>query len=225
MKLNERIQRDREQFKQLPDRSSKINFLWDYYRIPILALLTVIVIALIVLIGNLGRKDTAMHVVLLNSDSSLVECDSNVFDRVLEESSINLKKRKADINDKLSVGQGNDETADIETLQVLSAMFMINDLDLYVADQYYFDYFAANGIYCDLSGFIDEDILKKHSEDLYYIEDGNGSTILGGIVLHEGSLIHQAGYYHDDVIMGVPANAGNADVAIEFIRLLLSDRN
>ena len=225
MKLSERMQRDREQFKQLPDRSSRINFLWDYYRIPILTLLTVIVIVLIVSISSFSKRGTAMRVVLLNSDSSLVECDSTVFDRILEQGDIDLKNRKTDVNDKLFIGQGNDEAADIETLQVLSAMFMISDLDLYVADPYYFDYFATNGGYCDLTGFIDEDILKKHSEDLYYIEDGNGSSILGGIVLHEGSLIHQAGYYHGDVIVGVVANAENADVAAEFIRLLLSDRN
>lgn len=225
MKLSERIQRDREQFRRLPDRNSRIHFLWDYYKIPILAFISLIVIVLIVTIGNLGRKGTAMHVVLLNSDSSLTECDSTIFDKVLEEGTIDLKNRKTDINDKLSIGRGNDEAADIETLQVLSALFMVSDLDLYVADPYYFDYFSSNGALCDLSTLIDKDILERHAEDLHYIEDGNGNTVLAGIVLHKGSLIHQAGYYHDDVILGMAANAGNADVAIEFIRLLLSDRN
>ena len=221
MKLSERIQKDREQFRLLPDRNSRINFIWDYYKIPILAVLSVIGILLIMFISNIGRKDASMYVVLLNCDSALVECDDTVFDRVLADSEMDLKNKTVDINDKLTIGYEHNETADIETLQVLTALFTISDLDLYVADKQYFDYFAEDGGYCDLSRLIDKDILDRHKEDLYYLQDGNSSTILAGIILHPGSLLHEASYYHDDVIMGVPSKASNMNTAIEFIRLML----
>ena len=176
-------------------------------------------------ISNIGRKDASMYVVLLNNDSALVECDESVFDEVLKKSDMDLKGKSVDVNDKLSVGYENNEAADIETMQILTALFTISDLDLYVADKQYFDYFIEDGGYCDLSLLIDKQILDRYSDDLYYFEDGNGNRILGGIILHKGSLIHEAGYYHDDVIMGVVNNANNLDVAIEFIRLMLSDRN
>ena len=225
MKLNERIQRDIEQYKKLPDRNSRIAFIWDYYKVPILAAVSVLGIVLAVALSNLGRKDASMYVVLLNNESSLVECDDTVFDRVLENGKVDLRNKTVDVNDKLSVGRENNEAADIETLQVLTALFTISDLDLYVADRYYFDYFIEDGGYVDLGRLIDKEVLDRYADDLYYVEDGNGNRILAGIVLHPGSLIHQAGYYHDDVIMGVVSNAQNMDVAVEFIRLLLSDRN
>ena len=165
-----------------------------------------------------------MYVVLLNNDSSLVECDAKVFDKVLENSSIDLKGKEVDVNDKLMLGFEDNEKADIETLQILTALFTISDLDLYVADQKYFDYFAEDGGYCDLSRLIDKELLEKVSSDLYYLEDSNGYKYVAGIILHKGSILHEANYYHDDVIMGVTANANNMDVAIEFIRLMLSDR-
>ncbi|MBP5279050.1 MAG: hypothetical protein J6Z03_01080, partial [Erysipelotrichaceae bacterium] len=204
---------------------SKLTFIWDYYKIPILALCFVLSILLIMFISNISRKDASMYVVLLNNDSALVECDDSVFDEVLKKSDMDLKGKSVDVNDKLSVGYENNEAADIETMQILTALFTISDLDLYVADKQYFDYFIEDGGYCDLSLLIDKQILDRYSDDLYYFEDGNGNRILGGIILHKGSLIHEAGYYHDDVIMGVVNNANNLDVAIEFIRLMLSDRN
>ena len=225
MKLSEKLERDKKQLEQLPDSKSRLTFIWDYYKIPIIALLSILAIVMIMFISNIGRKDASMYVVLLNNDSSLVECDSTVFDRVLENSNVDLKNKTVDVNDKLSVGYENNEAADIETLQILTALFTISDLDLYIADKEYFDYFIKDGGYCDLSLLIDKEILDKYSKDLYYFEDSNGKTILGGIILHNDSIIHKAGYYHDDVIMGVVSNANNMDVAIEFIRLMLGDRN
>ena len=224
MKISERINKDLETLNKLPDRRSKIQFVWDYYKIPIIVLLSVLSLFLIIKISNIGRKDASMYVVLLNNDSSLVECDSGVFDEVLKNSSIDLKGKTVDVNDKLMLGFEDNEKADIETLQILTALFTISDLDLYVADQKYFDYFAEDGGYCDLSKLIDKQLLDKVSSDLYYLEDSNGYKYVAGIVLHKGSILHEAHYYHDDVIMGVTANANNMDVAIEFIKLMLSDR-
>lgn len=222
MKLKDKLRRDKEQLERLPDRNSRIAFVWDYYKIPIIAVMSVFAVLLIMFVSSIGRKDASMYAVLLNSDSAFVECDDAVFDRVLEKSGLDLKKKTVDVNDKLTLGYEGNESADIETLNVLSALFTISDLDLYIADQEWFDYFAKGGGYCDLGMLIDKDVLNRHEKDLHYCEDVNGNKILAGIVLHPGSPIHEAGYYHDDVIMGVASRAVNMDVAVEFIRTLLS---
>ncbi len=225
MNFTERLAKDKEQLEKLPDTRSKITFIWDYYKIPIIVVVSVLALFAIFLISNIGRKDASMYVVLLNNDSSLHECNSSIFDETLKEAEIDLKGKSVDVNDKLSVGMEGNEAEDIETMQILTALFTISDLDLYVADKQYFDYFLEDGGYVDLSLLIDKKLLDKYKDDLYYWNDQNGQRILCGIVLHDDSIIHKAGYYHDDVIMGVVGNASNMDVAIEFIRQLLSDRN
>ncbi|MBQ2659257.1 MAG: hypothetical protein IJF87_11900 [Erysipelotrichaceae bacterium] len=225
MNFTERLKRDREQLEKLPDTRSKLTFIWDYYKIPIIAAVSVLALFVVFLISNIGRKDASMYVVLLNNDSSLRECDSSIFDETLKKTDIDLKGKSVDVNDKLSVSRAENEAEDIETMQILTALFTISDLDLYVADKQYFDYFLEDGGYVDLSLLIDQKLLDKYKDDLYYWDDPNGQRILCGIVLHDDSIIHKAGYYHDDVIMGVVGNASNMDVAIEFIRQLLSDRN
>ena len=225
MTLLERINKDKKQLAELPDLKSRFTFIWDYYKIAIIAILSILALFLILLISNIGRKDASMYVVLLNNDSTLVECASTIFDEELKKTSLDLKGKSVDVNDKLSVGRKGSEAEDIETMQILTALFTISDLDLYVADKEYFDYFLEDGGYADLSLLIDQKLLDKYKDDLYYRDDPSGQRILCGIVLHKDSIIHKAGYYHDDVIMGVVSNANNFDVAIEFIRQMLSDRN
>ena len=221
MKLTYKIKRDKEQFDKLKDSRSKILFLWDYYKELILLVLAAFSICVILAVSNIGRKDASMYVVLLNNDTIYRECDRQVFDRILEGSNLDLKNKQVDVNENLRVGLGEEDMADIETLQVLTALFTISDLDLYAAPKEWFDYFAKEGGYADLSLLIDKQVLQKHGKDLYYSKDEKGREILSGIILHEGSPLHEAGYYHDDVIIGVPVHAVNMDVAVSFLKLLL----
>ena len=225
MTFIERLNKDRQQLSRLPDNKSRITFIWDYYKIPIIVVLSVLLLSVILLISNIGRKDASMYVVLLNNDSSLRECDSTIFDETLKKTDLDLKGKSVDVNDKLSVGQEGNEAEDIETMQILTALFTISDLDLYVADKQYFDYFLEDGGYADLSLLIDQNLLERYKDDLYYWENQYGQKTLCGIILHNDSMLHKAGYYHNDVIMGVVANANNLQAAVEFIRQMLSDRN
>ena len=225
MTFVERLNKDRQQLFRLPDNKSRITFIWDYYKIPIIVFLSVLLLSVILLISNIGRKDASMYVVLLNNDSSLRECDSTIFDETLKKTDLDLKGKSVDVNDKLSVGQEGNEAEDIETMQILTALFTISDLDLYVADKQYFDYFLEDGGYADLSLLIDQNLLERYKDDLYYWENQYGQKTLCGIILHNDSMLHKAGYYHNDVIMGVVANANNLQAAVEFIRQMLSDRN
>ena len=225
MTFIERLNKDRQQLFRLPDNKSRVTFIWDYYKIPIIVFLSVLLLSVILLISNIGRKDASMYVVLLNNDSSLRECDSTIFDETLKKTDLDLKGKSVDVNDKLSVGQEGNEAEDIETMQILTALFTICDLDLYVADKLYFDYFLEDGGYADLSLLIDQNLLERYKDDLYYWENQYGQKTLCGIILHNDSMLHKAGYYHNDVIMGVVANANNLQAAVEFIRQMLSDRN
>lgn len=221
MRLSERLARDKRQYQELPDRNSKITFLWDYYKIPILAVLSVLFILLIALVNNAGRKEVSMYVVLLNNDSVVAECDPSVFDRVLEQAGYDVTKKQANVNVSYSLGNEKNESADIETLQVLTALFTVSDLDLYVAPKEYFDHFAVEDGFADLSALIDTSLLDKNQEDLYYCHTSSGKDVLAGIVLHEGSLIHEAGYYHDDVIIGAVGQGEHLEEAVAFIRELM----
>ena len=225
MKISEQIKKDRQQLSEMTGLSSKIRFLWDYYKAPIIAVTLVLTIGLISVLNNIGRANVNLYVVLLNNDTIIRECDESIFNDTMSRRGIDMKKKTVSVNTELSIGIGADEAADMETMQVLTALFSISDLDVYVAPREYFDYFAANNGFADLNVLIDKDVLAKYSSDLYIYDRTAANRPVQGIILHKGSPLHEAGYYHGDVIIGVVKNAVHFDEAVAFLQQLLRDRN
>lgn len=225
MKLGDQIRKDRRQLSEMTDTSAKLRFIWDYYKAPIIAVTLALTIRLLSLLNNIGRTNVNLYVVLLNNDTIFRECDETVFNDTMNRRGIDMKKKTVNVNTELSIGLSGDDGADMETMQVLTALFSISDLDVYVAPREYFDYFAANNGFADLNVLIDKDVLAKYSDDFYYYNDNAENQPVQGIILHGDSLLHRAGYYHGDVIIGVVGNAVHFDEAVAFVQQLLRDRN
>ena len=225
MKLSEQIKKDRARLNEMKSTSSKLRFIWDYYKAPISAITMALTIRLLSLINNIGRANVNLYVVLLNNDTIFRECDESVFNDTMSRAGIDMKKKTVNVNTELSIGLSGDDAADMETMQVLTALFSISDLDVYVAPREYFDYFAANNGFADLNVLIDKEVLAEYSGDLDYYNDQRENQPVQGIILHNDSLLHKAGYFHDDVIIGVVKNAVHFDEAVAFVKQLLIDRN
>ena len=114
----------------------------------------------------------------------------------------------------------NSGTADPSTVQVLAALFSAGDMDLFAADEQVYQRYAGQDGFEDLSLYLSEDLLKAHEADLYYATV-DGGQILSGIWLRQGSPLHQAGYYSEDVIIGITAHAVNLDYAVKALEYFL----
>ena len=225
MKIREQIKKDIERYKGLKNSSEKAAFIWDYYKYPIIAAGAALVILILVLLNNIGRVKTSRYMVMVNSDAAYVECEDTLIQKLLTDSGYETNGKKIDINTSYTLGTAGSATSDMETLQVLTALFTISDMDIYVADREYFDYFAGEGGYADLSLLIDKELLDKWGDRLYYTTDNNGKRVLSGVILTDGSVFHRSGYYHDEVILGVVARAENLEAAVAFTTGLLRDIN
>ena len=225
MRFTEQLKEDRNKLLAMDSTRQRAVFIWDYYKAPILASAFVLLFLFAVLLGNIGRKGVCLHVVLINNDSPVNECDDTVFDRLLAEAGIDTGREKTEINAELSLGRGNGESDDIDALQVLNALFLLSDIDIYVSDYKYFDYYAEAEAFADLSLLLDKELLASvPEEDRYYSEDQNGNRTLRGIFLREGSALHSAGYYHSEVLIGAVSTGENLDKAVAVIGQLLRDR-
>ncbi len=224
MRWQEQIKKDREVFRTLPDQSSKINFIWDYYRIPIIAFLCLLAVCGLILHGMTGGS-AALYAVLVNSDARALDADETVFAELLETSGMDIRGKKISVNTDYTLGEAHNETADAETMQVLNALFMISDLDVCSMPEMYFDQFARAGGFADLSMLIPEKTLQEHSEDFYFYTDEEGNTHPVGLILGTDSPLHQAGYYHEEVILGMAVHAQNYEAGAALIQALVRDRN
>lgn len=217
MNLKKRWKADREALKKLSGQEKWL-FIWDYYRIPLIALGCVMILTAITLLANAGREEVALYAVFVNSDRALEEPDSTPLDALAERAGIPMEGRTVDVTANLTLGQDLNEDYDAQTVQVLAALFGISDLDLFAADEAVFEGYAQQDAFADLSVLIDRELLAGADLYTYTLE---GKTVTGGIVLHSGSALHEAGYYHGDVIVGAAVNAEHLEEAVAVLRQLL----
>ena len=218
MKLKAKIQRDKQALSQL-DRNGKLLFIWDYYKIPILSVLCVLVLGLLTVLTSASSGKAAMYAVFVNTASA--EGDREALDEILEQGGIALSGRHVDVTADLHLGREHDELSDAQTVQVLAALFGIKGLDFFAADEAVFEKYAQQDAFLNLALFLDADTLSRHREDLYYYENADGQTVLGGIRLHPGSPLHEAGYFLTEVTVGIACSAQNMEEALCFLKQLL----
>lgn len=221
MKLKDRIRADKEVYASLSGRSKGL-FIWDYYKIPIVAAASVLVILLMAAATWVEKKDIAMYAVFVNSDVSVVQTKPEQLDALLAQGGADMDGKTIDITADLTLGRDDFQETDGQTIQILAALFGISGLDVFAAEQETFDRYAVQDAFVDLSLFLEPELYENTGCEPHWYENGEGRTILGGIVLKEGSALHQAGYYHENVIIGVAANAENLDAAVTFVRQVLA---
>ena len=220
MKFKQRLQADREIFRSL-SKEEKPLFIWDYYKIPILSVVIALVLTVTALISWAGKKDIAMYAVFVNSDVSVVEAQPEMLNALLAESGTDMDGKTIDITADLTLGQNYSNETDGQTIQILASLFGISGLDVFAADQASFERYSSQDAFVDLSLFVAPELYEQSGCTPYRYANSEGREILGGIVLHPGSALHEAGYYHDDIIIGVAANAENLEAAVAFVTRVL----
>lgn len=221
MKLKDRIRADKEVYASLSGRSKGL-FIWDYYKIPIVAAASVLVILLMAAATWVEKKDIAMYAVFVNTDVSVAQTKPEQLDALLIQGGVDMEGKTIDITADLTLGQDGFQETDGQTIQILAALFGISGLDVFAAEQETFERYAVRDAFVDLSLFLEPELYENTDCEPYWYENSEGRTILGGIVLKSGSALHEAEYYHGDVVIGVAANAENLDAAVTFVRQVLA---
>lgn len=220
MKLRERLNRDRAMLKTL-EGNSKYLFIWDYYKIPILTSLFLLILLVAGVVSAVNRQDIAMYAVFVNAQTVESQPDKAALDALLAESGVDMEGKTIDLTADLTLGLKGNEEYDGQTLQILASLFGITGLDVFAADEAVFERYASQDAFVDLSLFLEPELLEDANCRPYRYVNGEGREITGGIVLEADSVLHEAGYYYGEVVIGVAANAENLDMALCFVRQLL----
>lgn len=220
MKHKDRLMADREIYSSLSKKSKRL-FIWDYYKLPIIAATSAALILLLAIFTWAGKRDVAMYAVFVNSDVSVAQTDPGRLDALLAQGGADMGGKSIDITADLTLGQAYNEESDGQTIQILAALFGISGLDVFAADREVFDRYAVQSAFVDLSLFLEPELYESTGCEPYWYTESDGRSILGGIILNSGSALHEAGYYRADVVIGVAANAENLETAVTFVRQLL----
>ena len=222
MKIKDRLAADRETLKRLEGKA-KGRFIWDYYKIPIIVLAACILLGAIAVGSAVGHGRVALYAVFVNADQLDAGHDPAALEALLIQEGFPLGNKRVDLTADLTLTGAEDLSGnDGQTIQILAAGFGITGLDFFAADPATFDRYAVQEAFADLSRILAPEYWQDLPEaDRIYCETGDGRRPLQGVVLHEGSPLHEAGYFHGDVAVGVAINAENPDAALAVVRALL----
>ena len=145
-------------------------FIWDYYKLPILSLLLVAVLAGAGAAAATRSAHTAFYAVMVNANN---EVQAAPFTPLLEQGGVDMTGKSVDIEANYTLHYDDAALSDAQTLQVLAALFGIGDLDLFAADEDVFASYAKQGAFVD-PGLLSGDVLKRYKDHLYYSEDAEG---------------------------------------------------
>lgn len=237
---HEELNRERQKLRRLHGRA-RLQYIWDYYKLPILFLCVVIYIAGYMVYSHVTEKTTVLSVALVNvaPGEELTEELSNGF---LDAVKRNPKKNEVRLYPNLYLTQNEDDPNHEYTyasrMKILGA---IDDeaLDVVWMNEEAFDAFSQSGYLYNLETLLsrsDEELYRKLSpylteNSVFSNSDTSGAatgntaaadTYPTGLSLSKCPYVEKTGL-NGTVYLGVIANSPHLDEAVSYIDYLFRD--
>lgn len=178
------------------NRRQKAAYIWYYYKWYILLAIAgiILVVSVIVTVHRQYMTEYVANIVLVNSETYAVD-ESDYFDRFLDEYGYeegSLINTDSTIEVSLNGGDSNSSAA----IQILAAMFLSDEIDLFVSDDALFDMECERHAFEDLRDFLPEEVLEEHADRLHYAPDPDtGESKPYGICLADRAVCTREHFY------------------------------
>ncbi len=187
--------------------NQKIEYIFDYYKFHIGAVLLVIAIIIYIFHGIITHKDSAINITVSNLylDS---ETESLITDSFLKSQNIDTNKNKAEI---YSISVTKEDNAGSEytyaSQMKLMTMTTAEQIDVILMDKNSYELFSSEGYLSDMKEYVSDDAL---------FTDGKTDHII----------LPASKYFSDngpnDIYLAVAGNTPHKELTAAFIKYLLS---
>ncbi len=186
--------------------NQKIEYIFDYYKFHIGAVLLVLAIIIYILHGIITHKDSAINITVSNLylDS---ETETLITDSFLKSQNIDTNKNKAEIY-SIAVTKEDNAGSEYTYASHMKLMTMINaeQIDVILMDKDSYDLFSSEGYLSDMKDCVSDDAL---------FTDGKTDCI----ILPDSKYFNESG--SDELYIGVAVNTPHKELSTEFIKYLL----
>lgn len=244
MNKHDNLLHEKEKLRNLHGRK-KIQYIWDYYKLPLIILGIILYIIGYALYGHFTHREPVLYTALVNvnASGSLNKQLSSDFLDVLDG---NPSKETVQLYTGLYLTDDEDSPYHAYTyasrIKILAAIDG-EQMDVVLMNKEAFDTFSQNGYLCDLEELLSSgdtalyDLIKPFLVTNTVILEDNAidlqfdssityqavtDTYAMGLNMSQTGLIHQAGF-EDTVYLGVIQNSTHKDTAIKYIEYLFSE--
>lgn len=199
-----------EKFKKLTFKD-KIDYLWDYYKIPIIGVITLV--ALIIYIFYLVFRhvpEEVLNVTLINS-SLTSEDEISLDDDFLRMEGYDLEDYKISMDGHITI----DNNMSGNAREFVAAMILAEEIDVLVWDEEAYEYVNSLGAITNLEDYMTVNYIEKYSEYAIYENE-----ILIGFRFNETKNISKE-LKMGEIYVGIINTATRKDEGVRFIEYLL----
>lgn len=206
-------------FKAL-SKKAKAQYIWDYYRWPIIIALVVIGVTASLIRHFVTYREPILNVIMINCNN-VAEVDNSGFDEFLEAYGHDPEDTPVELSSSLYFTEGDNSTS-YNDYQVLSVMIAAGDQDIFMGTgSTYLDY-ANQGVLKDLSTLLPQETLEKYKDHLIYTTIGGETEAYPCAIELTDNAWVQKNQYYNTCYFGVFTQSQNQDVAAEFTEFLLN---
>lgn len=200
-----------EKIKNIENTKDKLDYIWDYYKIPIIGIVTTI--ALIIYILYLVFRhvpEDILDVTLMNS-SVASEDEIKVDDDYLSFVGYDSEDYKVYIGAHITI----DDSMSGSARERVAAMILAEEIDVLVWDDEAFDYVKTLEASADLKNYLSESYIEKYSQYAVYDDE-----VLIGFSFDDTKDITKE-LAMKETYVGIVETATNKNEAARFIEYLL----
>lgn len=179
--MADEIREQRDKFKNMTF-PGKIAYIFDYYKLPI-----IIVVAILLIVGSitknaLTRKNDILYAAMVNSNAVSNEAENLALD-YYKTYGVDVAKDQIVLDTSMSIQEGFPDQISVASASKMLALFNTNTMDCIVCDAFVVDYYAKEGAYADLAEFFPSDVYQKLVDKgvIYEAKDENGKSVPTGI--------------------------------------------
>ena len=174
--MNEKLKNEIKNEKKKLSRMTfgqKAEYIFEYYKFPIIVTLVVIILVVSVLKTLINNKPLGFYAMFLNGSGQEMSIGADELEkRFAEYAEIDGGKEKVVIDTTASFNPNVNSQYTMAQNAKITALFASHDLDAMVIDPGVFTYYALSGAFSDLREVLSEEEFRRYEEanKIYYID-------------------------------------------------------
>lgn len=206
-----------EQFMSL-SLGKKLEFIWDYYRFAILAVVCAAIILIPSVVRVITHRESVLKLTMVNS-LTMQDDSERGFQEYLEA----YGYPSEDSVETRTIYVSESDMQGLQGIQVLAAEIAAGGRDVLMGPPELIASYGQAGALKDLSELLPDDVLEQFADFLIYSdEEGKTERYPCAVLLTDNRWITENQYYFEACCVGILYRGDNPEAAVQFLQFLLT---
>lgn len=229
MPINDDIRAEKKKLKNM-SMKEKLQYIWDYYRIPILVISLGMIMAIFIIKDVISNnRPTHLYACMLNSNYSY-DNDTELINEYINYADIDTQAEQLILDFSMQIHLDDADQMSLAYQQKIMALFAADELDVLVGDEQIVKSYAEADGFANLEEFLPDDLKSELAEkgySYYHYTSEDGGSVPIGLYMDSCKRLQEdgtMGTYPEDSrpIFTIAWNTPHPENSIEFLRFLIS---